>query len=84
VLAALAMAIVWGPAYILRGKKGLVAEPGGSFSASRGSVCQLANLRVKLGADGTAPCSCVQMFEIGFGCETVNFEIHLAGKLDIS
>jgi hypothetical protein len=47
-------------------------------------VCQLANLRVKLGADGTELCSCSETLEFEFGCETVNFEIRPAGKLRIS
>jgi hypothetical protein len=39
VLAALAMAIFWGPAYILSGKQGLVAEPGGTFSGKPTVQC---------------------------------------------
>jgi hypothetical protein len=45
-------------------------------------VCQLPNLRVKLGADGTEPCSCFETFGFGFGM--INFEIGSPGKLDIS
>jgi hypothetical protein len=45
-----------------------------SYRLSPVSLCQLANLRVNIDAEGTEPCSCVEKFEFGFGFETATLK----------